>query len=219
MEKHDLIKHLIIMYKMKSIWFKEIFDKIVSFVALVILLPIFLVVAILIKIDSKGTVFFRQERVGKNGKIFKPFKFRTMITGADEKTKGIYIDKENPYVTRVGKFLRRSGIDELPQVINVLKADMSFVGPRPTLQYQVEKYNDFQKKRLLMKPGITSWALIHGRNKLTWPERIEYDVWYVEHWSFWFDIKILFKTVWVVAKGEGLYADRETDEIARYDEK
>jgi len=198
---------------------KEIFDKIISFVALLVLLPIFLIAAILIKIDSKGPVFFLQERVGKDGKIFKVFKFRTMIVEAPEKTKGKYIEKSNPYVTRVGKFLRRSGIDELPQVINVLKGDMSFVGPRPTLQYQVEKYNDFQKKRLLMKPGITSWALIHGRNKLTWPERIEYDVWYVEHWSFWFDIKILFKTVWVVAKGEGLYADRETDEIARYDEK
>lgn len=96
---------------------------------------------------------------------------------------------------------------------------MSLVGPRPTLPYQVAKYNDFQKKRLLMKPGIISWALIHGRNKLTCPERIEYDVWYVEHWSFWLDIKILFKTVWVVASGEGLYTDRETDEIAKSEEK
>jgi exopolysaccharide biosynthesis polyprenyl glycosylphosphotransferase len=194
---------------------KEIFDKIISFVALLVLLPIFLIAAILIKIDSKGPVFFLQERVGKDGKIFKVFKFRTMTVEAPEKTKGKYIEKSNPYVTRVGKFLRRSGIDELPQLINVLKGDMSLVGPRPTLPYQVAKYNDYQRKRLLMKPGITSWALIHGRNKLTWPERIEYDVWYIEHWSFWLDIKILFKTVWVVAKGEGLYADRETDEIAK----
>jgi exopolysaccharide biosynthesis polyprenyl glycosylphosphotransferase len=196
---------------------KEIFDKIISFVALLVLLPIFLIAAILIKIDSKGPVFFLQERVGKDGKIFKVFKFRTMTVEAPEKTKGKYIEKSNPYVTRVGKFLRRSGIDELPQLINVLKGDMSLVGPRPTLPYQVEKYNDYQRKRLLMKPGITSWALIHGRNKLTWPERIEYDVWYVENWNFWLDIKILFKTVWVVAKGEGLYADRETDEIAKVD--
>jgi exopolysaccharide biosynthesis polyprenyl glycosylphosphotransferase len=198
---------------------KEIFDKIISFVALLVLLPIFLIAAILIKIDSKGPVFFLQERVGKDGKIFKVFKFRTMTVEAPEKTKGKYIEKSNPYVTRVGKFLRRSGIDELPQLINVLKGDMSLVGPRPTLPYQVAKYNDYQRKRLLMKPGITSWALIHGRNKLTWPERIEYDVWYIEHWSFWLDIKILFKTVWVVAKGEGLYADRETDEIVRNEEK
>lgn len=194
---------------------KEIFDKIVSFIVLIVLLPIFLIVAFLIKIDSKGPVFFLQERVVKNGKIFKAIKFRTMVTEAPQKTRGIYINKDNPYVTRVGKFLRRSGIDELPQLINVLKGEMSLVGPRPTLPYQVEKYDDFQRKRLLMKPGITSWALIHGRNKLTWTERIKLDVWYVEHWSFWLDIKILFKTVWVVAKGEGLYADRETDEIAR----
>ena len=194
---------------------KEIFDKVVAFIALIILSPLFLIVAVLIKIDSKGPVFFMQERVGKNGKIFKTFKFRTMVVGADEKTKGIYIDKENPYVTKIGKFLRRSGIDELPQVINVLKGDMSFVGPRPTLQYQIKKYNDFQKKRLLMKPGITGWALVNGRNLLTWPERIKLDVWYIEHWSFWLDMKILFKTVWVVARGEGLYAGRETDEIAK----
>jgi len=200
---------------MKNFVIKEIFDKVVAFIALIILLPIFLVVAVLIKIDSKGPVFFMQERAGKNGEIFKTFKFRTMIADADEKTKGVYIDKENPYVTKMGKFLRRSGIDELPQVINVLKGDMSFVGPRPTLEYQIKKYNDFQKKRLLMKPGITGWALINGRNLLTWPERIRLDVWYVEHWSFWLDIKILFKTVWVVARGEGLYAGRETDEIAK----
>ncbi len=193
---------------------KEIFDRVVAFVALVLLMPVFAFVAVLIKLDSPGPVFFMQERVGRNGKLFKTFKFRTMVNGADKKTKGIYIDKNNPYVTRVGKILRRTGIDELPQLINVLKGDMSLVGPRPTLKYQVEKYNDFQKKRLLMKPGITGWALVNGRNKLTWPERIKLDVWYVEHWSFWLDLKILFKTVWVVAKGEGLYAGRETDEIA-----
>lgn len=203
----------------KKFWLlvKEVFDKIVSFISLVVLLPLFLVVAILIKLDSPGPVFFLQDRVGKDGKIFKVFKFRTMTSDAPEKTKGKYIDKSNPYVTRVGNILRRTGIDELPQLINVLKGEMSLVGPRPTLPYQVAKYNEYQRKRLLMKPGITSWALIHGRNKLTWPERIEYDVWYVEHWSFWLDIKILFKTVWVVAKGEGLYADRETDEIAKVD--
>jgi exopolysaccharide biosynthesis polyprenyl glycosylphosphotransferase len=203
----------------KKFWLlvKEVFDKIVSFISLVVLLPLFLVVAILIKLDSPGPVFFLQDRVGKDGKIFKVFKFRTMTSDAPEKTKGKYIEKSNPYVTRVGKILRRTGVDELPQLINVLKGEMSLVGPRPTLPYQVAKYNEYQRKRLLMKPGITSWALIHGRNKLTWPERIEYDVWYVEHWSFWLDIKILFKTVWVVASGEGLYADRETDEIAKVD--
>jgi len=205
--------------KIVSFLVKEVFDKIVSFVALLVLMPIFLVVALLIKIDSKGPVFFLQERVGKGEKIFKAIKFRTMFTEAPQKTRGIYINKDNSYVTRVGKFLRRSGIDELPQLINVLKGEMSLVGPRPTLPYQVAKYNDFQKKRLLMKPGITSWALIHGRNKLTWPERIKYDVWYVENWSFCLDLKIIFKTFWVVATGEGLYAERETDEIAKLEDK
>jgi lipopolysaccharide/colanic/teichoic acid biosynthesis glycosyltransferase len=193
---------------------KEIFDKIVSFVALIVLLPIFLVVALLIKIDSKGLVFFLQERVGKDGRIFKTFKFRTMIFGSDKITKATIFDQNCSYITKIGRLLRRLGIDELPQLINVLKGEMSLVGPRPTLPYQVKKYNDFQRKRLLMKPGITSWALIHGRNKLTWSERIKYDVWYVENWSFWLDVKILFKTVWVVAKGEGLYAEEgRKDEI------
>jgi len=194
---------------------KQIIDFLGAVVGLIILSPLFLIVAILIRLDSKGPVFFLQERVGKGGKIFKTFKFRTMTVGADEKTKGVYIEKNNPYLTRVGKVLRRTGVDELLQIINVLKGEMSLVGPRPTLSYQVKKYDRFQKKRLLMKPGITGWALVNGRNKLTWPERIEYDVWYVEHWNFWLDLKILFKTVWVVAKGEGLYADRETDEIAK----
>jgi exopolysaccharide biosynthesis polyprenyl glycosylphosphotransferase len=194
---------------------KEVFDKVISFLALFILAIPFLIVAIAIKVDSRGPVFFLQERVGKNGKLFKTIKFRTMYVGADERTKGKYISKDDPNVTRVGKFLRRSGIDELPQLINVLKGDMSIVGPRPTLKYQVEKYDDFQRKRLLMKPGITGWALINGRNKLTWEERIKMDVWYVEHWSPWLDLYIIFKTFYVVAKGEGLYAERDTDEIAR----
>ncbi len=197
---------------------KEITDKIIASLMLIVLLPVFAIVAIFIKIDSKGPVFFMQRRVGKDGKIFKTFKFRTMVNGADKITKGVYIDKGNPYVTRVGRVLRRTGIDELPQLINVLKGDMSLVGPRPTLEYQVKKYNEFQRKRLSMKPGITGWALVNGRNKLTWDERIKLDVWYIEHWSFWLDIKILFRTIWVVIKGEGLYADRKTDEIAKYDE-
>ena len=139
---------------------KEIFDKVVAFIALIILSPLFLIVAVLIKIDSKGPVFFMQERVGKNGKIFKTFKFRTMVVGADEKTKGIYIDKENPYVTKIGKFLRRSGIDELPQVINVLKCDMSFVGPRPTLEYQINpnKFFDYLAAGKPIISNVGGWT-------------------------------------------------------------
>jgi len=198
---------------------KELFDKVVSFLMLLILLLVFLITAILIKLDSPGPVFFIQERVGKNGKVFRAIKFRTMYVGAQEKTKGRYISKDDPMVTRAGRILRRTGIDELSQLLNVLNGEMSLVGPRPTLLYQVEKYNDFQKKRLLMKPGITGWALVNGRNKLTWPERIKLDVWYVEHWGFCLDIKILLKTVWVVAKGEGLYSEVTTDDIVKIEDE
>lgn len=194
---------------------KDVLDRVLSFLMLLILIPVFLVCAIAIKIDSRGPVFFIQERVGKNGRTFRAIKLRTMHVGAHEKTKGRYVTRDEPMVTRVGRILRRSGIDELPQLINVLKGEMSLVGPRPTLKYQADKYDEFQKKRLLVKPGITGWALVNGRNKLTWPERIKLDVWYVEHWSLWLDFKILLKTLWVVARGEGLYSERETDDIAR----
>ncbi|RLB08966.1 MAG: hypothetical protein DRG39_08145, partial [Deltaproteobacteria bacterium] len=159
-----------------------------------------------IKIDSKGPVFFRQERVGKNGKIFKIWKFRTMVMGAVSQGLGFNVARDDPRITRVGKFLRRWGLDELPQLINVLKGEMSIVGPRPTLKYQVDRYDAFQRQRLLMKPGITGWALIHGRNLLSWEERIKYDVWYVEHWSLGLDLWIILKTLWIVlVTKEGVY--------------
>jgi len=185
---------------------KRILDLLVSFIGLLILLPLFIIIAILIKIDSRGPVFFRHERIGKNGKPFYPYKFRTMVQGAINKGLGVTVAKDDERITKLGKFLRKWGIDEFPQLINVLKGEMSLVGPRPTLRYQVEKYNDFEKKRLLVKPGLAGWALIHGRNSLSWNERIKYDVWYVEHWSLWFDIKIIFKTFYLIfIKQEGVY--------------
>ena len=199
----------------RNIILKNLFDKVISFIGLILLFPIFIIIGVLIKLDSKGPVFFVQERVGKDGKLFKIIKFRTMVVGADKKTEGIYIDEKNPYITRVGRFLRRWSIDELPELINVLKGEMSLVGPRPTLPYQVKKYNDFQKKRLLVKPGITGWAQVNGRNKIPWEERIKLDVWYVENWSFWLDIKILFKTIFVVFRKEEVFSDLKTDEIAK----
>ena len=199
--------------KQISLLIKRIFDILVSGIVLIVLLPIFVIIGIFIEIDSRGPVFFVHERVGKDGKIFKAYKLRTMIQGADKKTEGIFINRDNLYITRMGKFLRRSGIDELPQLINVFKGDMSLVGPRPTLKYQVENYNDIQKQRLLIKPGITGWALINGRNKLTWPERIKLDIWYIENRSSWLDLKILFKTIIVVVNGEDMYADRERDNV------
>ena len=188
--------------------FKRIFDFFVSIISLILLLPLFFVITVLIKIDSRGPIFFRFERVGKNGKSFKPFKFRTMEKKAIETGLGYTVSKDDSRITKMGKFLRRSGIDELPQLINVIKGEMSLVGPRPTFSYQVEKYSDFQKKRLLVRPGITNLVLIKGRNLLSWEERIKYDVWYIEHWSFWLDVKILFITPFVVLSGKGVYGEK-----------
>lgn len=187
---------------------KRALDILVSCLGLTFLLLPFAVIAIAIKLDSKGPVFFRQERVGKDGRVFKPWKFRTMVEGAVEKGLGRHVARDDPWVTRVGRFLRKWGLDELPQLINVLKGEMSLVGPRPTLAFQVEQYNDFQRKRLSVKPGITGWALVHGRNRLPWKQRIELDIWYIDNWSLWVDIKILVKTLWIVLiKREGVYGE------------
>jgi len=184
---------------------KELFDRTLSLLVLVILSPIFLIILVLIKLDTSGPAFFIQMRVGKNGIPFKSIKFRTMIQRATETGLGINIQQDDERITRVGKFLRTWSLDELPQIINVLKGDMSIVGPRPTLQYQVALYNDFQRKRLLVKPGITGWAQVNGRNAISWEQRIQLDVWYVENWSLWLDFKIMLKTIKVVIKKEGLY--------------
>jgi len=176
-----------------------------SGIALVILLPIFAIIGIFIKLDSKGPVFFVQERAGKDGKIFRAYKLRTMVDNAENVGLGYEIAKDDNRITRVGKCLRW-GIDELPQLINVFKGDMSLVGPRPTLKHQVDQYSEWEKRRLEMKPGITGWALVNGRNILSWPERIKLDIWYIDHWSIWLDLKILFKTIWVVIfTREGVY--------------
>ena len=184
---------------------KELFDRTLSLLVLIILSPIFLIIVVLIKLDTFGPAFFIQMRVGRNGIPFKSIKFRTMIQRATETGLGINIQQDDERITRVGKFLRTWSLDELPQIINVLKGDMSIVGPRPTLQYQVALYNDFQRKRLLVKPGITGWAQVNGRNAISWEQRIQLDVWYVENWSLWLDFKIMLKTIKVVIKKEGLY--------------
>ncbi len=186
-------------------FFKRQIDFLGSLFGLVVLAPLFLIIAVLIKIDSPGPVFFRQERAGKNGKIFKIWKFRTMIKGAEKSGLGYKVARNDPRITRIGKILRRLGIDEFPQLINVIFGEMSLVGPRPTLPYQVEKYSEFEKRRLGVKPGMISLALIKGRNALSWKERIELDIWYIENWSLWLDLKMLFKAPFSVLSGRGLY--------------
>jgi len=193
------------MKKNKTNILKRMIDVVVSGIGLIILFPIFVIIGIFIKLDSKGPVFFVQERAGKDGRIFKAYKLRTMIDNAEKIGLGYEIAKDDNRITRVGKNLRW-GIDELPQLINVFKGEMSIVGPRPALPHQVEKYSEQGRRRLEVKPGITGWALVNGRNSLSWPERIKLDIWYIDNWSIWLDLKILFKTVWVVIfTREGIY--------------
>jgi len=156
--------------------------------------PVLAAAAVAIKLDDGGPVFYRQRRVGLHGAEFALLKLRTMEVGAETRGAGFAVNEGDPRITRVGRLLRRLSIDELPQLWNVLRGDMSIVGPRPTLAYQVVNYTPRQRRRLDVKPGLTGWAQIHGRARLPWPERIELDVWYVEHRSPWLDLKILART-------------------------
>jgi len=200
---------------------KRILDMLFGALGLILTSPLWLYVIIRIKTEDRGPVFFVQERVGKNGKLFRMYKFRSMIVGAEKKGLGVFIRTDDERITRIGKFIRKTSIDELPQLINVLKGEMSIVGPRPTLEYQVKRYNEEQKRRLSVKPGITGWAQINGRNNMTWPEKIELDLWYVDHWSIGLDLKIIGRTIWFVLKKEGIYSDEGIiiDEISRTEPK
>ena len=195
---------------------KRLLDVLLSGIALVLLAMPLLIIAVAIKLDSKGPALFRQERIGKDGQPFMIFKFRTMRQGAEAETTHIYVGAENPNITRTGYRLRRWALDELPQLLNVLKGDMSLVGPRPTLRYQVERYDERQKLRLQMKPGLTGWAQVNGRNKLNWTQRMEYDIWYVQNWSLHVDAKILLLTPMAVLRRDFAYADKVAqDDIVR----
>jgi undecaprenyl phosphate N,N'-diacetylbacillosamine 1-phosphate transferase len=200
---------------------KRILDLIFGILGLIITSPLWLYVFIKIKAEDHGPVFFIQERVGRNGRLFRMYKFRSMVVGAEKKGLGVFVSTDDERITKIGKFIRKTSIDELPQLINVLKGEMSIVGPRPTLEYQVERYNKEQKRRLLMKPGITGWAQINGRNNMTWPEKIKLDLWYVDHWSIGLDLKIIGRTIWSVLKREGIYSDEGiiVDEISRTEPK
>ncbi len=189
-----------------QLFIKRAFDIFASLTLIIILtvIPVFIIVPILIRLTSKGPAVFTQERVGKNGKVFKIYKFRTMRIPEDslDENGNQLLPKQR--ITKVGKFLRKTSLDELMQLFNILGGSMSFVGPRPTLPYQVERYDERQKKRHDMRPGVTGWAQVNGRNELTWTEKIEFDVEYIEKFSLWFDIKVFFKTVAVVLGMKGI---------------
>jgi lipopolysaccharide/colanic/teichoic acid biosynthesis glycosyltransferase len=169
-------------------------DVAVAGTALVLASPILAVAAAAVKLTSSGPALYRQVRVGRDGADFELLKLRTMVQGAETQGAGFAVDRGDPRITPVGRLLRRLSLDELPQLWNVVRGDMSVVGPRPTLRYQVERYTPRQMRRLEVRPGITGWAQVHGRAALPWPERIELDVWYVEHRSPWLDLRILAKT-------------------------
>ncbi len=163
--------------------------------------PFLAAAALAIKLDDGGPVLYRQRRVGLHGEEFELLKLRTMVVGAETIGAGYAVDRGDLRITRTGRVLRRLSIDELPQLANVVRGDMSLIGPRPTLRYQVERYSDRQRRRLDVKPGITGWAQIHGRAALPWDERIELDVWYVEHRSWRVDLSILARTPLALFRG------------------
>jgi len=181
--------------------FKRTMDFLISLVGVILLLPLFIIIAILIKLTSKGPIIFKQERIGKNGKVFKIYKFRSMIVGAEKE--GVYETKKDKRVTKIGRFIRKTSIDELPQFFNIIKGDMSIIGPRPTLTYHPWKYEEYteeQLKRFNVRPGVTGWAQVNGRKDVEWNKRIELDVYYVDNISFKLDFKIFLKTIINVLK-------------------
>ena len=196
---------------MYKIFFKPLLDFVLSFLGLIISSPIFLIVFIALLLANKGKVFFLQKRPGKNEEIFKIIKFRTMNDKKDAHG-NLLPDEER--LTTIGKLVRKTSLDEIPQLINVLLGNMSLIGPRPLLPEYLPLYNDFQKKRHLIKPGITGWAQINGRNAVDWEKKFMFDVWYVENMSFLLDLQIMFLTLKKVLKLEGVNREGEATNIA-----
>ncbi len=196
---------------MYKIFFKPLLDFVLSFLGLIISSPIFLIVFIALLFANRGKVFFLQNRPGKNEKIFKIIKFRTMNDNRD--TQGNLLPDEER-LTSIGKLVRKTSLDEIPQLINVLLGNMSLIGPRPLLPEYLPLYNDVQKKRHLIKPGITGWAQINGRNGVEWEKKFQFDVWYVENLSFLLDLQIMFLTLKKVLKLEGVNREGEATNIA-----
>jgi lipopolysaccharide/colanic/teichoic acid biosynthesis glycosyltransferase len=185
----------------------RVLDVVLAALLLLVTAPLLALAALAIRLESRGPVFYRQLRVGRDGATFELRKLRTMVPGAESMGAGIYVLEGDARITRVGRMLRRFSLDELPNLVNVLRGEMAIVGPRPTVQEQVDRYTDRQRLRLEVKPGITGWAQINGRTSLSWPERIELDVWYVEHRSMRLDLRILARTARMLATGHGLYSE------------
>jgi undecaprenyl phosphate N,N'-diacetylbacillosamine 1-phosphate transferase len=177
----------------------------------IVVSPLLAGIAAAIKLESRGPIFFKQERVGRHGESFEILKFRSLAQEQPREPGDYLISASDPRITRVGRFLRRWSLDELPQLWNVLRGDMSIVGPRPTLRYQVEQYDDFQRRRLEVLPGVTGWAQVAGRNALSWPEKIKLDVWYVDHRSLKLDLRILLATVPTLVRPRSVYGDAQGD--------
>ncbi len=186
-------------------YMKRILDIVFSFVLLLILSPLFLVIMLLICLDSKGGPFYKQERIGRNEKVFNILKFRSMTVNSEHTGSGVYSNDTDPRVTRIGRILRKHSLDELPQFINIFKGDMSFIGPRPPLTYHpwpIELYTKKQRRMFSVRPGITGWAQVNGRRSIDWNERIRYSNWYIDHLSFALDCKIVWMTVKAVLKND-----------------
>ena len=192
---------------------KYTLDRLIGLIMLIFLLPFFIVIAFIIKAEDRGPIFFKQERPGLREKLFTIWKFRTMIPNADK-----FLDDKGRVnninrVTRVGRILRSLSLDELPQLINIIRGEMSFIGPRPVLSQHLARYTELQKGRFVMKPGVTGLAQVNGRNTLRWSRRIEYDLQYIKEYSLWLDIKILVKTFKVALLREGIVLDRNPDQV------
>jgi lipopolysaccharide/colanic/teichoic acid biosynthesis glycosyltransferase len=184
---------------------RRAFDVVVAAGALALAAPFLLVAVVAIRLESPGSPIYRQRRVGRDGRPFDVIKLRTMVTGAEHLGAGLAVSERDTRITRVGRILRRTSLDEVPNLVNVLRGEMAIVGPRPTVPVQVEQYTPRQRGRLAVKPGITGWAQVNGRTELPWDERIELDLWYIEHRSWRLDLEILRRSVRIVLGGDGLY--------------
>ncbi|AOW17234.1 lipid carrier--UDP-N-acetylgalactosaminyltransferase [Polaribacter vadi] len=191
---------------MYKFFFKRFFDLIIGVIGLILFFPFFVIVLVALSVSNKGTPFFYQKRPGLHGEIFKIIKFKTMN---DKKDKHGHLLPDDQRLTKMGQFVRKTSLDELPQILNLLKGDMTIIGPRPLLPEYLPLYSERQKKRHLVKPGISGWAQINGRNAISWEQKFEYDVWYVENFSFLLDAKIFLMTFFKVFKSEGVSTDNQ----------